>query len=34
MSKLHFDPSNPNATGGSIVKNHVNYLAQAPVAAK
>ena len=34
MSKLHFDPSNPNANGGSIVKNHVNYLAQAPVAAK
>lgn len=34
MSKLHFDPDNPNANGGSIVKNHVNYLAQAPIAAK
>ena len=34
MSKLHFDPDNPNANGGSIVKNHVNYLAQAPVVAK
>ena len=33
MSKLHFDPSNPNANGGSIVKNHINYLAQAPVLA-
>lgn len=34
MSKLHFDSSNPNANGGSIVKNHVNYLAQAPVIAE
>lgn len=34
MSKLHFDPSNPNANGGSIVKNHINYLVQAPIIAE